>query len=94
MAYFPTETVSKYIYFRDKDDVLFDPDTYPVAIYEPDGSAVSSPPTLSPISTGKYELNWNVPADADRGDWVIEISATITAGSYKGIEKFIIEVEL
>lgn len=93
MPYYPTKTMSKYIYFKDKDDAAINPDTTTVTIYDPEGTSKGTE-TLSLVETGKYELNYNIPADAIRGDWSFVVEATLTAGSYKGIERFYFEVEL
>ena len=88
--YYPEQTISKKIYFRDKDDALVDPDSRSCEIFDPAGDSKANP-TLMPITVGEYELNYNIPADAARGDWVIEVTADI--GTYKGIERFRFEVE-
>ncbi len=89
-VYYPTETVSRYIYFKDKDGTAVNPATKTCTIKDPSG-ATKATPTLAEIETGKWEMNYNLPADATRGDWTIEIEATI--GTYKGIKKFYFEVE-
>lgn len=88
--YYPEQTISKTIYFKDKDDAAVDPDSNTCEIFDPTGVSEANP-TLIPIVEGEYELNYNIPADAARGDWVIEVTATI--GTYKGIERFRFEVE-
>ena len=91
MPYYPEKTFSKLIYFKDKNDDAVNPDSNTCTIYDPTGSPIANP-TLANISTGIYELNYNLPADAERGDWSYVIEAVI--GTYKGIERFYFEVEL
>lgn len=93
MPYYPTKTYSTYVYFRDKDDALIDPDTTTVTIYDPEGTSQGTE-DLDLVSVGKYELNYNIPADAIRGDWSYVVEATLSSGPYKGIERFYFEVEL
>ena len=74
MGYLPNETFSKYIFFADKNNKPMDPDTKTATVYKPDGSTASA--TLSVVETGKYELNYNIPADAGEGsEWKILIYA-------------------
>lgn len=91
MVYYPEQTLSKYIYFKDKDDAAVDPDSRACEIFDPEGTSKATP-TLGLIEKGKYELNYNIPADAIRGDWVIVVEGVI--GTYKGIQRFYFEVEL
>lgn len=89
--YYPEETVSKYIYFKDKDNSAVYPDSNTCEIIDPDGVSQATP-TLMPIVTGTYELNWTLPSDPTRGDWEIRVSGTI--GTYTNKQKFLFEVEL
>lgn len=91
-TYYPEQTVSKYFYFRDADGTLFDPDTFSCTIYDPTGTSAATP-TLSKVSTGKYQMDYNLPEDADPGDWTIKVTGEITASSSKGIELFKFRVE-
>lgn len=91
MPYYPEQTISKYIYFKDKDDAAVDPDSNTCEIFDSAGVSQANP-TLAKIVTGQYEMNYNLPADPVRGDWTIEITADI--GTYKGIQRFYVEVEL
>jgi len=91
VLYYPSETVSKYIYFKDKDNSPVNPDSFTCEIEDPDG-VTQATPTLMNIATGTYELNWNLPSDPIRGDWIIRVSGTI--GTYTNKQKFLFEVEL
>ena len=91
MPYYPEQTLSKYIYFKDKDDAAVNPDSFSCEIFDPEGTSKATP-TLIPVVTGTYELNYNIPADAIRGDWTYVIEGVI--GTYKGIQRFYFEVEM
>jgi len=91
MPYYPEQTLSKYIYFKDKDDAAVDPDSNSCEIFDPEGTSKATPTLMSGV-TGTYELNYNIPADAIRGDWTIVVEGVI--GTYKGIQRFYFEVEM
>lgn len=91
MPYYPEKTVSKLIYFKDKDDAAVNPDSNTCTIYDPTGESQATP-TLSKITDGIYEMNYNLPADAVEGEWSYIITGVI--GTYKGIEKFYFKVDL
>ena len=91
MPYFPEQTISKTIYFKDKDDAAVDPDSNTCEIFDSAGVSQATP-TLMPIETGEYEMNYNIPSDPARGDWLVLITGTI--GTFKGIKRFYFEVEL
>ena len=91
MPYYPEQTISKYIYFKDKDDAAVDPDSNTCEIFDSLGVSQATP-TLAKIAVGQYEMNYNIPSSPARGDWTIHIEAVI--GTYTGIQKFLFEVEL
>jgi uncharacterized protein YfaS (alpha-2-macroglobulin family) len=82
MSFYPNETVSKSITFRDKDNALLDPDTTTVDIIDPNNTTIANP-SLSQISTGIYEMNYNIPLDATLGQWKVVITAN--KGTYRSI---------
>jgi len=59
---------------RDKNDELLDPTTHSIQVYDPDGTAMLTSPDTNPeyISKGVYEFYYNIPTDAQYGDWSIE----------------------
>ncbi|MEM2272529.1 MAG: hypothetical protein QXP56_07685 [Archaeoglobaceae archaeon] len=83
------ETVSLYIYFRDENKALFDPDIVEAKIYKPNGSLAENL-TVSRIEVGKYSVSYTFPDDADLGDWFIIVKAG--KGSFVEKEKIIITV--
>lgn len=89
MSYYPTETISRYVYFKDKDDTPIDPDTKEAKVYDPDGN-FKTDVALTPIIVGKYQFNYALPADAVKGAWYIIIKGT--KGSYVEIERIFFEV--
>lgn len=89
--YYPSETVSKYVYFKDKANAPVTPDSFTCEIFDPDGASQATP-TLMPIATGTYEMNWTLPSDPTPGDWIIRVSGTI--GTYTNKQKFLFEVVL
>jgi len=74
MGYLPGETFSKHVFFADKNNKPMEPDTKTATVYKPDGSTASA--TLTQVETGKYELNYNIPATANAGEeWKILVYA-------------------
>jgi len=88
LSYFRNETFSKTVRFTDKDDAPIDPDSTTVTVYMPDGTTASS--SLTSVETGEYELNYNIPADAQAGDWRVLIHAE--KGDWKESELLIFTV--
>ena len=82
MSYYPKETMSKTITFKDKDNALLDPDTTTVTILDATGESQGTP-TLSQVSTGLYALDWNIPTNAAIGNWIVIIQAD--KGTYVSI---------
>jgi uncharacterized protein YfaS (alpha-2-macroglobulin family) len=76
--YYQGETVSKAFEFTDKDGNYVDPETTSVEIIDASGTVVATP-TLTKTGTGKYELNYNLAADAAKGLWKIFIEAMISS---------------
>jgi len=77
--------VSRYYYFRDKDNQLFDPDTTTCKVYDPAKTQIATP-TLTKVSVGKYELNYALPGDAMKGYWTIAVTAQ--KGADQNTEKY------
>ena len=88
-VFFPGDTVSRYYYFRDKDSVLFDPDTATSQVLNPSKVQVATP-SLVKVSVGKYEFNYTLAGDASRGWWTILVTGT--KGSSQNTEKFVFAV--
>ena len=89
-VYYPGETISKYIYFKDKDNNPLDPDNITVEIYDSTGK-LQGTTTLTKVEVGKYELNYNIPVNATEGTWYILVSAS--KGSFANKEKVYFDVE-
>jgi uncharacterized protein YfaS (alpha-2-macroglobulin family) len=85
VSYYPEETVSKYIYFKDRNGEFFDPDAIEVKVYDSKGNFKTTV-TIEKIDIGKYELNYTIPSDAISGNWYFIIKAT--KGMFTEIEKF------
>ena len=89
MTLFRGDTVSRYYYFRDKAQALFDPDSTTCEIFGPDGVSVETV-VLTQVSQGKYEMNYNIPDDAVYGVWKIVVTGV--KGAYQNAELFEFEV--
>jgi len=83
--YSPGDTVSRYYYFRDKNNQLFDPDTATSKVYDPEKTQVATP-TLTKVSVGKYEFNYTLPGDATKGYWTVVVTAA--KGGTQNTEKY------
>jgi len=77
--------VSRYYYFRDKNNQLFDPDTATSKVYDPEKTQVATP-TLTKVSVGKYEFNYTLPGDATKGYWTVVVTAA--KGGTQNTEKY------
>jgi uncharacterized protein YfaS (alpha-2-macroglobulin family) len=85
VSYYPGETVSKYVYFKNREGALFDPDSVEVKVYDSKGS-LRATVTLVRWDVGKYELDYTIPSDATSGNWYFLIKAV--KGTFVEIEKF------
>jgi hypothetical protein len=90
-AYYPEQTVSRRFNFEDVSGTLTDPDSSTCEVYDPTHTSQATP-TLTKINDGVFEMNYTLPNNPQKGDWMIVVTGTI--GSYKGIQKFYFEVEL
>jgi len=84
--YYPGDTVSRYYYFRDKDNVPVDPDTFSSDVYDPDDVKISPSPTLTKIAVGQYEFDYTLAADANAGIWHVVITGA--KGLYNRVRSF------
>jgi len=89
-TYYPNETVSWEYEFKNESGDRIDPDSISCYIYDPDDS-VKGTITLDKVSTGLYDLDYNLPSDAADGIWYIVLS--IVSGSYKKTDLLILKVE-
>jgi len=71
-------------------EVPADPDTITIKIYDSAGvlKATLTKTDLTKMETGKFKMNYNVPADAALGMWKILVQANITAGGLQNTERF------
>ena len=77
--------MSRYYYFRDKNNQLFNPDTTTSKVYDPTKTQVATP-TLTKVSVEKYEFNYTLPEDAMKGYWTVVVTAT--KGATQNTEKY------
>lgn len=84
----PGDTVSKYFYFKDKDETLFDPDATECKVVNPSGTETAV--VLSKAAVGKYEFNYTLSDSAEIGTWKIKVKGT--KNSYAETETFEFEV--
>jgi uncharacterized protein YfaS (alpha-2-macroglobulin family) len=73
--YHQGQTVSRRYQFKDKNGALFDPNSASVKIYNPSGVLVTTV-SLTKITVGVYELNYNLAEDAPIGVWILFLLAT------------------
>ena len=85
MIYYQGETISKYIYFKDKAGAAIDPNSTEAKVYDSEGT-LKATLTLTKVEVGKYEINYTVPnGDIVLGDWSIIVKGV--KGLYTEIEK-------
>lgn len=62
---------------EDYDETAYDPTSHSIQLYEPDGTASGSPKT-SPTNndTGDFSQEFDIPADAEPGNWRIRWETT------------------
>jgi hypothetical protein len=87
---FSGDTLAKIIYFKDRDDALFDPDSATIDILDPDGTGLGTPLNLGDLTktaVGTYELFWNIPSTGYIGICKIEVTANVTVGSLSNKEQ-------
>jgi hypothetical protein len=93
MHFYPDQTVVakwKTRYFV--NDLLFDPDSHTVTVYDPKGQirVVYNSAYLVKDSIGVYKYTFNLPADVVGGDWYIRIKGT--KGTWNSILNIHLEV--
>jgi hypothetical protein len=60
--------------FTDNNNVLQDPDSFTLKLTAPDqATTVTVSPTR--LSTGSYQANWIIPANAQLGRWTLIVTA-------------------
>lgn len=78
--YYRGDTISRYFYFKDKDGAAMDPDSTSCKIYDPANTEMATV-TLTKVETGKYQMDYSIPADATYGVWKIIVQGI--KGSWK-----------
>lgn len=86
------ETVVLEIEYRTTDDVLVDPDTVTISVYEPDGTLLVTAQTATKESTGTYSYDVLVASDTDVGNYDVRWRAK--TGTRYQIDKDVYEVEI
>jgi len=87
----PGDTISRYFYFKDENDVPFTPDSTTCTIIDPSGAIATTPSLVSTGTIGKYSLDWNIPLNAQSGIWKIEVGAVSGAYSQKETFTFVVQ---
>ena len=83
------DTLSFYLYTKNKSGVLFNVDSVTVTVYDPAGSLIATPVAVN-VGVGQYEVNYTLPADAAYGKW--KVKAVAVSGSYQESESYPLEV--
>ena len=85
---FQGQTVSKEYTFKDKGGALMDPDVVTVKIVDSSGAEVAPALSMVKVSDGVYELNFNVPSDGAKGNWIIFVTAVKGSYTEKKVDVF------
>ena len=92
---YQSNTVARQYTFTDLNNAVYDPDTITITIKDAnDATAASqSKANLTRISTGIYQMQYNIPSNGALGVWTITVNATSTASSLNSTQVFDFNVQ-
>ena len=88
--YYAGDTLSKTFTITDNADSEFDPTTLTVKVYDKNDVLIVTKQIADLVRTalGVYNFTTKLPSDAVDGIWVIQVSASLTAGDLANTEEF------
>ena len=66
-------------------DYPIDPDSVAITLYDPDGAVVFENEAMTKVSQGYYWYSWQIPVNADTGEYIQEV--TTVAGAYENTKR-------
>lgn len=76
--YYQGETFRQKVHATDVNSVDTDPNTIKITIKDSIGTKKITEAAMVKDSTGYYHYNYDIPSDAETGEWVTEVNAEKT----------------
>jgi uncharacterized protein YfaS (alpha-2-macroglobulin family) len=87
---YPGNTITVTYTFTDLNNAVYDPSTITWTVKDPSGTvqATKALSDFTRLSTGIYQLSWNLPNPATAGTWKRIVNATYTTSNLNVTREF------